>query len=74
MCRCAQHIVNRIDSTLLQAEAILDAKKSHVHIDDIRKCDAEVKRKCYLYHYSEEPVVDPDEFRGILRIGDVHLY
>ena len=46
----------------------------HSHIDDIRKCEPEVKKKCFLYHYTEEPVVDPDEFRGILRIGDVHMY
>ena len=46
----------------------------HSHIDDIRKCEIEVKKKCYLYHYTEEPVVDPDEFKGILRIGDTHQY
>ena len=46
----------------------------HSHIDDIRKCEAEVKKKCYLYHYTEDPVVDPDEFKGILRIGDIHEY
>lgn len=46
----------------------------HSHIDDIRKCEANVKKKCYLYHYSEEPVVDPDEFKGILHMGDVHEY
>lgn len=46
----------------------------HSHIDDIRKVDNNVKKKCFLYHYNEEPVVDKDEFKGILRLGDVHEY
>ncbi|MCP5494259.1 MAG: MBL fold metallo-hydrolase [Leptospiraceae bacterium] len=46
----------------------------HSHINEIRISDPEIKKKCYLYHYDEEPVVDEGEFRGILRIDDVHEY
>lgn len=46
----------------------------HSHIDDIRKVDPEIKRKCYLYHYNEEPVVDEGEFAGVLKMGEVHSY
>jgi len=46
----------------------------HSHIDDIEKSDKEIKRKLYLYHYSEEPKVDESQYRGILRTGDVHNY
>ena len=44
----------------------------HSHIDDIKKSDPSIKRKCYLYHYNEEPIVEEGEFAGILRRGDVH--
>lgn len=46
----------------------------HSHIDDIRKIDPAIKKKCYLYHYTEEPQVDEDEFKGIIRTGEVHEY
>ncbi len=46
----------------------------HSHIDDIEKCDPEIKKKLYLYHYSEEPKVDESQYAGILRVGDVHEY
>jgi ribonuclease BN (tRNA processing enzyme) len=46
----------------------------HSHIDDIRLADPAIKKKCYLYHYSEEPKVEEGEFKGVLRIGDVHEY
>lgn len=46
----------------------------HSHIDDIRQAAPEIKKKCYLYHYGEEPKVDPDEFLGVLKTGDVHEY
>lgn len=46
----------------------------HSHIEDIKKVDPTIKKKLYLYHYNEEPVINADEFAGILRIGDVHEY
>ncbi|MCB1156225.1 MAG: MBL fold metallo-hydrolase [Leptospiraceae bacterium] len=46
----------------------------HSHIDDIRLADTTVKKKCYLYHYLEEPEVEEGEFKGVLRMGDVHTY
>lgn len=46
----------------------------HSHIDDIKKVDPEIKKKLYLYHYNEEPIVEPGEFAGVLRAGDVHEY
>lgn len=46
----------------------------HSHIDDIRKVDPEIKKKCYLYHYNDEPDVDECEFAGVLKMGEVHNY
>ena len=46
----------------------------HSHIDDIEKCDPNIKKKLYLYHYSEEPNVDESQYAGILRVGDIHEY
>lgn len=46
----------------------------HSHIDDIRKVDGEIKRKLFLYHYNEEPIVEPGEFAGVLKTGEVHEY
>jgi ribonuclease BN (tRNA processing enzyme) len=46
----------------------------HSHIDDIRKIDPAIKKKCFLYHYTEEPVVDEDEFMGILKLAETHTY
>lgn len=46
----------------------------HSHIDDIRKVDADIKKKCWLYHYTDEPIVDENEFLGILRTGDIQEY
>ena len=46
----------------------------HSFIDDIEKADPEIKKKMYLYHYSKEPKVDETQYRGILRMGDVHEY
>ncbi|MBK9499229.1 MAG: hypothetical protein IPO06_07675 [Leptospiraceae bacterium] len=46
----------------------------HSHIDEIRKIDPVIKKKCYLYHYTEEPVVDEGEFLGIVKTGEVHEY
>lgn len=46
----------------------------HSHIDDIKQADSTIKKKCYLYHYNEEPQVEEDEFMGVLKMGDVHEY
>jgi hypothetical protein len=47
----------------------------HPHIDDLRsKLEPHLKKRCLLYHYNEEPVVDDGEFLGILRTGDTHEY
>lgn len=46
----------------------------HSHIDDIKKFDPDIKKKCFLYHYNEEPVIDGTEFKGILKVGDIHEY
>lgn len=46
----------------------------HSHIDEIRMAAPEIKKKCYLYHYSEEPQVGEGEFLGVLRTGDVQEY
>ncbi|MDX1958770.1 MAG: MBL fold metallo-hydrolase [Leptospiraceae bacterium] len=46
----------------------------HSHIDDIRKAEPEIKKKCYLYHYTEEPQVQVGEFKGILKTGEIHEY
>ncbi len=46
----------------------------HSHIDEIRKIDPIIKKKCYLYHYTEEPVVEEGEFLGIVKTGEVHEY
>jgi ribonuclease BN (tRNA processing enzyme) len=46
----------------------------HSHIDDIRKADPNIKKKLYLYHYNEPPVVDEDEFAGVLKRMDIHYY
>lgn len=46
----------------------------HSHIDDIRTADTSIKKKCYLYHYTEEPKIEEGEFKGIIRMGDVHEY
>lgn len=46
----------------------------HAHIDDLRKYDPSVKEKMYLYHYNEEPEVDEGEFKGVLKMGEVHDY
>jgi ribonuclease BN (tRNA processing enzyme) len=46
----------------------------HSHIDDIRLADPEIKKKCHLYHYTSDPIVDEGEFKSILRIGDIHEY
>jgi ribonuclease BN (tRNA processing enzyme) len=46
----------------------------HSHIDDIRKVDSEIKKKCYLYHYNDKPEVDDGEFAGVLETGEFHYY
>lgn len=46
----------------------------HSHIDDIRMAAPEIKKKCYLYHFAEPPVTDPEEFKGILTQGESHEY
>lgn len=46
----------------------------HSHIDEIRKIDSSIKKKCYLYHYTEEPQVDEGEFLGIMKAGESHIY
>jgi len=53
--------------------------KSDVHpfIDELRfdpSMTPEIKKKCYLYHYDNEPIIDAEEFAGILRAGDCHQY
>jgi ribonuclease BN (tRNA processing enzyme) len=46
----------------------------HSHITDIERAPDEIKKKLYLYHYSEEPKVQPGEYRGVLTTGEVHEY
>jgi ribonuclease BN (tRNA processing enzyme) len=46
----------------------------HSHIDDIRKIDPNIKKKCYLYHYTDEPVVEENEFLGVMKAGETHEY
>lgn len=46
----------------------------HSHIEDIRQIDPTIKNKCYLYHFNEEPVTDPGEFKGVLQTGEIHHY
>ena len=46
----------------------------HSHIDDIRKTDPDIKKKCYLYHYADKPEVEEGEFAGVLERGDVQEY
>jgi len=46
----------------------------HPHIDDLKSLTPELKKKCYLYHYNETPVVEENEFAGILVKGETHVY
>jgi hypothetical protein len=46
----------------------------HSHIDDIRHADPVIKKKCYLYHFNEEPTIEEGEFSGVLKTGEVHEY
>jgi hypothetical protein len=32
-----KHVIDRVDCTLLKAEAVLNAKKADIHIDDLLK-------------------------------------
>lgn len=46
----------------------------HSHIDDIEQANPNIKKKLYLYHYTDEPKVNESDYMGILRTGDVHNY
>lgn len=46
----------------------------HSHIDDITKAPESIKKKLYLYHYTEAPQVGANEYRGILKTGEIHEY
>lgn len=47
----------------------------HPHISHlIGDMDAEIQKKCLLYHYDAYPEVPEDMFFGILHAGDVHEY
>lgn len=41
----------------------------HPHIDDLKTLPPEIKKKCYLYHFSERPEIDEGEFGAILETG-----
>lgn len=47
----------------------------HPFIDDLRnKLEPDIKKKLLLYHYNQEPVVEKDEFLGVLKIGDTRVF
>lgn len=47
----------------------------HPHITDLQdKLDPEIKKKLLLYHYQEDPIVEPGEFLGVLRAGECREY
>lgn len=46
----------------------------HSHIDDITKAEPDVKKKLYLYHFTDAPKVEEGEYRGVLTTGEIHEY
>lgn len=46
----------------------------HPHINDLKKLAPEYKKKMLLYHYDEEPIIEPGEFLGILKTGESREY
>ena len=46
----------------------------HAYIDDLKTLAPDVKKKLYLYHFTEEPTVEKGEFKGILKTGECHVY
>ncbi|MDM8546722.1 MBL fold metallo-hydrolase [Candidatus Venteria ishoeyi] len=47
----------------------------HPHISNlIHDMDADIQKKCLLYHYDQPPEIPDNMFYGILKAGDVHHY
>lgn len=50
----------------------------HAHITDLKTLPPEIKSKMLIYHYQETPTVgkhiDENEFKGVLKMGDVQEY
>lgn len=47
----------------------------HPHLDDLKnKLEPDIKKKLLLYHYQEDPIIEEDEFLGIIRTGDSQEY
>jgi hypothetical protein len=65
----------RADRIYMDCETSKFPSGVHPHISDlINNLDADIQKKCLLYHYDEYPNVPKEMFYGILKTGDVHIY
>jgi len=65
----------RADRIYMDCETSKIPSGVHPHISDlVNNLDADIQKKCLLYHYDEYPNVPEGMFYGILKTGDFHTY
>jgi len=65
----------KADRIYMDCEATDHPSGVHPHVTDLmNRMDADVQKKCLLYHYDTPPDVPEDMFYGILKAGDFHSY